>query len=65
MKEVWEYEQNRLRQINGGTNNFLDTLLHNRFIAYTAGHIFYLAIIYGIFGGKATLFHVLTSIIVL
>jgi hypothetical protein len=65
MKEVWEYEQNRLRVINGGTNNLMDTLLHNKFIAYNLGHLLYLALIYTVFGGKATIFHILTSIIVL
>ena len=65
MKEVWEYEQNRLRVINGGTNNLMDTLLHNKFIAYNLGHLLYLALIFTVFGGKATIFHILTSIIVL
>jgi alkane 1-monooxygenase len=63
--EVWEYEQNRLKQLNGGTNSFIDSLLHNRLISFTLCEALYFGIIYLVFGGKGLLFHIITNIIVL
>ena len=63
--EVWEYEQNRLKQLNGGVNSLLDSLLHNRLISFTLFEALYFGLIFTVFGGKGLAFHILTNIIVL
>lgn len=63
--EVWEYEQDRLKTINGGTNSIIDSLLHNRLISFTLCEILYFVMVYLVFGGKGLLFHLVTNIMVL
>ena len=63
--EVWEYEQNRLKVLNGGVNSFIDSLLHNRLISFTLCEIIYFVMVYLVFGGKGLLFHIITNIMVL
>ena len=61
-KEVWDYEQARLKQ--QGCEKWWQILLFNRCITINAGQIVYLSLILGLMGTRTLVFHLLVSFII-